>query len=99
MTVSDGCALPQPRKPSAAEILDLPLPQLLADNGVEVFDSSITDAAFCGAVVQRKTGGVLLAMPQGRSRIETDIVARYLIAQAFDVDVSELPPPFTSTEL
>ncbi|MFF2383715.1 hypothetical protein [Streptomyces sp. NPDC058108] len=87
------------RRPTAAEILDTPLPQLLADNRVELFDSSITDAGFCGAVVQRRSGDVILAMPRGRSRIESDIVARYLIAQAFDVDVSELPPPFTSTEL
>lgn len=82
-----------------AHVLDTPLPDLLAETGVELFDSSITDSAFCGAVVQRKKGGILLAMPTGRSQIETDIVARYLIAQVFEVDLSELPPPFTTTEL
>lgn len=92
------CPVPE-RRPTAAEILDTPLPQLLAENGVELFDSSIADASFCGAVVQRKKGGVLLAMPKGRSQMETDIVARYLIAQVFDVELSELSPPFTTTEL
>jgi hypothetical protein len=87
------------RRPTPAEILDTPLPELLTETGVELFDSSIADASFCGAVVQRKKGGILLAMPTGRSQIETDIVARYLIAQVFDVDLSELPPPFTTTEL
>lgn len=99
MTLSQGCPVPQRPELTPAEILDTPLPDLLAETGVELFDSTITDAGFCGAVVQRKKGDILLAMPTGRSKTETDIVARYLIAQVFDVDLSELPPPFTTTEL
>jgi len=91
------CAMPE-RRPSATEILDTPLPDLLAETGVELFDSSISDSGFCGAVVQRKKGGIVLAMPTGRSETETDMVARYLLAQVFDVDLSEPPPPFTTTE-
>lgn len=83
---------------SPAHLLDTPLPDLLDEAGVELFDSSITDAAFCGAVVQRKSGEVILTMPAGRSELERDTVARYLIAQAFDVDMGELPPPFAVTE-
>ncbi|MFE2297936.1 hypothetical protein ACFXAW_07045 [Streptomyces sp. NPDC059445] len=98
MTVSDGCAMPQPRKPSAAEILDTPLPRLLATTNVEMANSSITDRAFFGAVVERKGGQLLLAMPTGRSEREHDTVARYLLAKAFDVDLPDLPPPF-ATEL
>ncbi|MFF2852639.1 hypothetical protein ACFVT5_41060 [Streptomyces sp. NPDC058001] len=76
-----------------------PLPRLLVETGVELFESSITDANFCGAVVQRKKGGILLSMPTGRSELETDTVARYLIAQVFDVDLPDLPPPFRTTEI
>ncbi|KAB1979479.1 hypothetical protein [Streptomyces triticiradicis] len=96
MTVSDGCALPQPRKPSAAEILDTPLPRLLAKTNVELHDSSITDRTFFGAVVERKSGQLLLAMPAGRSEREHDTMARYLLAKAFDVHLPDLPPPFST---
>lgn len=99
MSLTQGCPVPQRPELTPAHVLDTPLPDLLAETGVEMFDSTITDSGFCGAVVQRKKGGILLAMPAGRSQIETDIVARYLIAQVFDVDLSELPPPFTTTEL
>lgn len=98
MTVSDGCALPQPTKPSAFEILDTPLPRLLARTNVEVLDSSISDRSFFGAVVERKGGKLLLSMPTGRSEREHDTVARYLLAKVFKVDLPDLPPPF-STEL
>ncbi|MFJ6566590.1 hypothetical protein ACIQNU_04170 [Streptomyces sp. NPDC091292] len=93
-------ACPSPdRRPSAEEILGTPLPQLLADTGVELFDSPITDAGFFGAIVQRKKGGISLSMPAGRSGLEHDTIARYLVAQIFDVDLPDLPPPFTTTEI
>jgi len=97
MTVSDGCAMPQPSKLSPAQVLDAPLDVLLAEAGVEIFDSSITDRAFFGAVVQRKSGETVLRMPTGRSELEHDTMARYLIAQAFDVDLPELPSPFSTS--
>lgn len=84
---------------SPAQVLDSPLGDLLATAGVELIDSTIADRTFFGAVVQRKTGETLLTMPTGRSELEHDTVARYLIAQAFDVELPDLPPPFTTTEL
>ncbi|MFI1166525.1 hypothetical protein ACH4UM_23715 [Streptomyces sp. NPDC020801] len=84
---------------SPDHLLDAPLDALIAETGVEIIDSTITDAAFFGAVVQRKTGEVLLAMPTGRTELEHDTVARYLLAQVFDVDLPELPAPFVTTEL
>ena len=84
---------------SPAQVLDAPLGDLLATAGVEIVDSSITDAEFFGAVVQRKNGETYLAMPTGRSETEHDTIARYLIAQAFDVDLPQLPPPFMTTEI
>jgi hypothetical protein len=97
------CPAPgRPAKAAAASItpdriLDAPLDDLLTETGVEIFDSSISDRAFFGAVVQRKSGETYLAMPAGRSELEHDTMARYLIAQAFDVDLPELPPPFATT--
>jgi hypothetical protein len=87
------------RRPSAGEILDTPLPDLLAGLEVELFDSLITDRTFFGAVVQRKDGQLLLTLPANRSEFETDTTARYLLAQAFDVDLPDLPPPFETTRL
>lgn len=84
---------------SPDHLLDAPLGDLLAETGVEIVDSAITDAGFFGAVVQRMSGQLLLAMPAGRSELEHDTVARYLLAQAFDVDLPKLPAPFTTTEL
>jgi len=78
-------------------ILDAPLSQLLTETGVELIDSSISDREFFGAVVQRKNGELLLTMPTGRSELEHDTVARYLLAQVFDVELPQLPPPFVTT--
>ncbi|MEU5496141.1 hypothetical protein [Streptomyces griseofuscus] len=83
---------------SPDHLLDTPLDDLLTEIGVEIVDSTITDAGFFGAVVQRKTGELLLAMPAGRSDLEHDTVARYLLAQVFDVDLPKLPPPLVTAE-
>ena len=80
-------------------ILDTPLNQLLADLNVDLYDSTIDDRSFFGAVVQRKGGQLALAMPAGRSELEHDTVARYLLAQVFDVDLPQLPEPFVTTEI
>lgn len=82
---------------SPERVLDAPLSDLLADAGAEIVDSSITDRGFFGAVVQRKSGETYLSMPMGRSDLERDTVARYLIAQIFDVDLPRLPEPFVTT--
>ncbi|GAA2192772.1 hypothetical protein [Streptomyces bangladeshensis] len=84
---------------SPDHLLDAPLDDLLTETGVEIVDSTITDADFFGAVVQHKSGRLLLAMPTGRSELEHDTVARYLLAQVFHVDLPKLPAPFETTEL
>ncbi|MFP3986913.1 hypothetical protein U9R90_05300 [Streptomyces sp. E11-3] len=85
--------------PSAAHILNAPLPRLLTDTHTELVDSSITDEAFLGAAVQRKSGDIILAMPPGRSEMERDTMARYLLARVFRVALPKSPPPFATTEL
>ncbi|MET8080048.1 hypothetical protein [Streptomyces sp. NPDC005303] len=96
MTVSDGCALPQ-RKTSAAsaapDLLDVPLADLLAAHGVELVESSITDATFFGAFVERRDGGRILSMPAGRSAFERDTAARMLLADGLGLDAAPVPEP------
>ena len=82
---------------SPDHLLDAPLDALLAETRTEIVASSITDAEFFGAVVQRKSGEVYLSMPTGRSELEHDTIARYLLAQVFNVDLPQLPPPFETT--
>lgn len=83
--------------PSVDHLMDTPLPVLMNELGVTLLDSPITDADFFGAVVERKTGELLLTMPAGRSELEHDTVARYLLAQALGVDVPPMPAPLTTT--
>lgn len=85
--------------PTVDHLMDAPLPQLLAETGVEIVDSPVTDAGFFGAAVQRKSGELYLSMPSGRSELEHDTIARYLIAQAFDVGLPQLPEPFVTSEI
>ncbi|MFK4069737.1 hypothetical protein [Streptomyces sp. NPDC029674] len=82
---------------SPAHLLDTPLPDLLAETGVEVYPSSISDRGFLGAAVQRKTGEIVLTMPTGRSNFEHDTIARYLLAQVFDVDMPKMGSPIVTT--
>ncbi|MFZ4152833.1 hypothetical protein [Streptomyces pseudogriseolus] len=74
-------------------LMDTPLPVLINELGVTLIDSEIADREFFGAVVQSKTGELLLSMPRNRSDFEHDTVARYLLAQAFGVDVAPMPAP------
>ncbi|MER8008115.1 hypothetical protein [Streptomyces sp. NPDC094149] len=83
--------------PSVDHLMDTPLSVLINELGVTLVDSTITDADFYGAVVQRKTGELLLTMPRDRSWLEHDTVARYLLAQAFGVNVPSMPAPLVTS--
>ncbi|WP_282790879.1 hypothetical protein [Streptomyces sp. CC224B] len=91
--------LPSPACPSLSPgfVLGAPLPELLAVARVELTESSITDRSFFGAVVELRGGEVVLAMPTGRSELERDTMARYLIAQAFGVALPKLSAPFATS--
>lgn len=82
---------------TADYLMDAPLDDLLADLDVELYASKITDRTFFGAVVQEKSGQLILSMPPGRSEFEHDTVARYLLAQALHVDLPGLPEPFVTS--
>lgn len=93
MTVPETCPVPQQKTP--VDLLDAPLPQLLAEHRVEIVDSSITDAGFFGAYVELRDGSRLLSMPIGRSAFERDTAARMLLAEALNLDAPPLPEPFS----
>jgi hypothetical protein len=88
-----------PQKITPDRLMDTPLPVLINELGVTLIDSDIMDAEFFGAVVQRRTGELLLTMPRNRSELEHDTVARYLLAQAFDVPVPRMPAPIVTTRV
>lgn len=79
---------------SINHLMDAPLEQL-ADELPFVFRvSSIADPGFTGyAYVDSKR--VVIALPAGRSELEHDCIARYLIGSAFNVDgLPSLPDLF-----
>jgi hypothetical protein len=96
MTVAQTCALPQQRK-TTDYLLDTPLPQLLAENRVELVDSSITDRTFFGAFVECRDGSRILSMPPGRSAFERDTAARMLLADGLGLEASPVPAPLAVT--
>jgi hypothetical protein len=65
----------------------------LAELDVALVDSSIADAGFFGAVVQRRDGQLVLAMPSGRSVFERDTAARMLLGEVLGVDCAPIPEP------
>jgi hypothetical protein len=79
------------------DLLGTPLPRLLADLGVTLVDSGITDPGFFGAFVEPREGGRFLSMPPGRPEFERDTVARMLLAEAFDLAAPPLPWPLEVT--
>lgn len=83
---------------STDHLLSAPLPQLLAEVGAELVESSITDEGFTGAAVVAE-GRVLLSMPPGRPDWERDAVARALLGDVLRVPLPPLPSPYTLTEL
>lgn len=93
MTVAQGCAIPQQKTPTV-DLLDAPLPQLLAAHRVELVESSITDATFFGAYVERRDGTRILSMPTGRREFERDTTARMLLAEGLGLNAPPLPEPF-----
>jgi hypothetical protein len=66
---------------------------LLAEYGVELVDSSITDVTFFGYFLERKDGHRILAMPRGRSAFERDTAARMLLADGLGLGGPPAPEP------
>jgi hypothetical protein len=92
MTLAHSPASAQPEL-TVDYLLDTPLPQLLNALDVELVDSSITDASFFGALVERRDGSRVLSMPVGRSVFERDTAARMLLAEGLGLDAPPVPAP------
>ena len=81
MTVAAPARLTPPAS-STDRLLDAPLDELLEEYGVQLVDSSITDAGFYGVFIAHTDGSRVLSMPPGRSAFERDTAARWLLADA-----------------
>ncbi|MFJ7963168.1 hypothetical protein [Streptomyces sp. NPDC096324] len=79
-------------------LLTAPLPQLLADAGATLVESSITEHGFTGYAHQ-EGGRLLLAMRRGQPAFERDCVARALLGDVLGVPLPELPAPYQLTPL
>lgn len=97
MTLAQAPARAQ-TKPSAEHLLDTPLPQLLAEFGVDVTTLE-TDPGFTGGAYVRADGSLLFVRPAGRPEAEWEIVARAMLGQALRVPMPELPDLYQLTEL
>ncbi|MET9909727.1 hypothetical protein ABZZ74_23480 [Streptomyces sp. NPDC006476] len=86
-------AVTVPAASATLDLLDAPLVDLLAAHDVELVDSSITDATFFGAYVERRDGSRVLSMPVGRSSFERDTAARMLLAEGLGLNAPPLPEP------
>ncbi|MFJ7111771.1 hypothetical protein ACIQW4_01155 [Streptomyces albogriseolus] len=78
---------------SRINLLDTPLPRLLAAFDVELVESSITDPTHFGAFVERQDGSRALRMPVGRSEFERDTAARMLLAEGLGLAGPPVPAP------
>jgi hypothetical protein len=84
---------------SQINLLESPLPDLLAEFGVQLDDSSITDPTFFGALVERHDGSRTLSMPVGRSYLERDTAARIILAEGLGLEAPPLPPSLEVSRL
>lgn len=83
---------------TTADLLDTPLPQLLAELDVELVESGITERGFTGYAHQ-EDGRLLLAMRPGQPAVERDCVARALLGNALGVPMPDLPAPYRLSDL
>lgn len=84
--------------PTTDDLLDIPLPQLLADLGIELLERPAADVPPCGYAVIRG-GSIALRMPVGQNRWEREMIARSMIGNALRVPMPELPEPFRLSEM
>jgi hypothetical protein len=81
-----------PSRPTV-DLLDSPLPRLLAAYEVELVESSIAEPGFFGAFVVLRDGSRVLSMPGGRPEFERDTAARMLLAEGLGLTAPPVPEP------
>lgn len=91
---------PEPKSdtPTTDHLLDTPLPQLLAELGVDLQERPAADLPPCGyARVEGRR--IALRLPHGQNRWEREMVARAMIGDALRVPMPPLPEPYRLSEL
>lgn len=85
---------PVPAKPPTLDYLfETPLDTLTAEFNVTILTSEITDAGFFGASVVRSSS-IAIMLSKNLGEFERDFFPRYLLAQAFRLNMTPLPTPF-----
>ena len=85
-------------RPSVDHLLDTPLPQLLAEHGVDV-STVDADPGFTAGAYVRADGSLLFVRPAGRPEAEWEMLARAMLGRALRVPMPELPGLYELTEL
>lgn len=80
-------------------LMDAPLDSLLAEFGVTVEPSRITDPEFTGGAVVRGDGSLLFVRPLVRPASEWEMMARFLLGRTLRVPLPDLPQPYRITEV
>ncbi|MBZ6290365.1 hypothetical protein KVH30_02105 [Streptomyces olivaceus] len=95
---SSGTTALAPASLSTHRLLHAPLPELLAEHGVEVVELE-ADPGFTGGSFVRGDGSVLFVRPAGRPVVEWEITARALLGRVLRVPLPPVPAPFEVTEV
>ncbi|MFE0887883.1 hypothetical protein ACFW4Q_02410 [Streptomyces rochei] len=95
---SSGTALLARASLSTDHLMNAPLPQLLAEHGVDVVEVE-AEPGFTGGTYARADGSLLFVRPAGRPVAEWEITARALLGRVLRVPLPPLPAPFEVTEL
>lgn len=95
---SSGTPVLAPPALSTDHLLDAPLPDLLAEFGVEVATLE-TDPGFTGGAYRRADGSLLFVKPAGRPDAEWQMMARSMLGAALRVPMPPLPEPYQLTEM
>jgi hypothetical protein len=98
MKRSGTAVLTSPRI-STDHLLDAPLAELLAEFGVDVMVSRITDPTFTGATAIRSDGSLLFLRPPSRPDAEWEMLARAMLGRVLRVPMPDLPGLYQLTDL
>ena len=87
-----GTPVPAAAPLTVDRLLSAPLPELLAEVGAEIVDTSVTDETLLGVVYKPLSGSPLLCMAAGLSAFERDTVARILVGKLVGAPMRPVPP-------
>lgn len=74
-----------------ARLFSAPLPELLAEAGAKIVESSIDEPDYYGAIVKPSTGPAIVCIPESRSAVEKSAMARLLVGRLLGAPMLPLP--------